>query len=57
MEFEEKDFDKWNIIKKQVNTKEVIRDLFFYEREVWWCSLGLNVGYEQDGKNDESADS
>ena len=22
----------------------------FKEREVWWCSLGVNVGDEQDGK-------
>lgn len=22
----------------------------FREREVWWCSLGVNVGDEQDGK-------
>ena len=25
---------------------------FFHEREVWWCSLGLNIGYEQDGTNE-----
>jgi mRNA interferase MazF len=22
---------------------------FFYEREVWWCVLGVNIGSEQDG--------
>ncbi len=22
----------------------------FKEREVWWCSLGANIGDEQDGK-------
>ena len=22
---------------------------FYHEREVWWCSLGVNVGFEQDG--------
>ena len=21
------------------------------EREVWWCSIGINIGHEQDGKN------
>lgn len=25
---------------------------FVHTREVWWCSLGANVGYEQDGKHD-----
>jgi mRNA interferase MazF len=48
----EKDFDQWNNLKKEINTKEVFRDLFFYEREVWWCSIGLNVGVESDGKNE-----
>lgn len=21
-----------------------------YPREIWWCSIGLNIGHEQDGK-------
>ena len=46
-----KDFDQWNTIKKKIDEKKIDRDLFFYEREVWWCSLGLNVGVESDGKN------
>jgi mRNA interferase MazF len=24
----------------------------FHEREVWWCSLGANIGFEQDGSGD-----
>ncbi|MEK7645463.1 MAG: type II toxin-antitoxin system PemK/MazF family toxin [Patescibacteria group bacterium] len=43
----QKDFDRWNEKKKYIHGKEYIP--FFHEREVWWCSLGLNVGYEQDG--------
>jgi len=43
----EKDFDRWNEIKKSINDRE--NTPFFHEREVWWCSLGLNIGYEQDG--------
>jgi mRNA interferase MazF len=23
----------------------------YHEREIWWCSLGKNIGNEQDGKN------
>ena len=43
-----KDFDQWNKLKKKLDTK---KDLpLFREREVWWCSLGHNVGFEQDGK-------
>lgn len=26
---------------------------FFHEREVWWCSLGVNIGFEQDGSGEE----
>ena len=48
----EKDFDKWNIEKKLVDKKIVNRDLFFYAREIWWCSTGLNIGVEADGKNE-----
>lgn len=22
-------------------------------REVWWCKLGINIGFEQDGKNED----
>jgi uncharacterized protein YifN (PemK superfamily) len=46
----EKDFDKWNKLKKIFEKEE--RELFAHPREVWWCSLGLNLGAEIDGKND-----
>ncbi len=42
-----KDFDSWNEKKKVVHAKGDAP--FFHEREVWWCSLGINVGSEQDG--------
>lgn len=44
-----KDFDNWNIEKKRIN--DTSPPLFFHAREVWWCKLGINVGFEQDGKN------
>ena len=47
-----KDFDKWNSQKKGIDIKEISYDFFFYPREVWWCSLGINVGVESDGKNE-----
>lgn len=42
-----KDFDAWNELKKSIqqNTQEI----YFNEAEVWWCTLGINVGHEQDG--------
>lgn len=48
----EKDYDKWNKEKKLINGKLPNRDLFFHTREIWWCSAGLNIGVEVDGKND-----
>lgn len=46
----EKDFQKWHKAKKELD-KNLSR-LFFHEREVWWCSVGLNVGFEQDGRGE-----
>jgi mRNA interferase MazF len=45
-----KDFDNWNLRKKEINDSD--RKLFYHEREVWWSSIGVNVGYEIDGKNE-----
>ena len=45
-----KNFDAWNEIKK--DTDAVSRQVFAHEREVWWCSLGVNIGAEIDGKHD-----
>jgi mRNA interferase MazF len=42
----EKDFDAWNAYKKKLNT--LPNDLTFHEREIWWCSVGMNIGSEQD---------
>jgi mRNA interferase MazF len=47
----EKEFDNWNTKKKKIHEKEL--GVFFHKREIWWCSLGLNVGNEQDGSGDE----
>ncbi|MCC2630552.1 MAG: hypothetical protein K0S38_361 [Candidatus Paceibacter sp.] len=46
----QKDFDNWNRKKKQINN--TASNKLYHQREVWWCSLGVNVGYEQDGKGD-----
>lgn len=41
-----KDFDRWNGYKKAIDSNS--RLVLFHEREVWWCSIGVNVGSEQD---------
>ncbi|MEK7607529.1 MAG: type II toxin-antitoxin system PemK/MazF family toxin [Patescibacteria group bacterium] len=47
----QKDFDRWNKEKKQLEIKAA-GELIFREREIWWCSIGLNIGDEEDGKNE-----
>ncbi len=42
-----KAFNEWNKRKKQIHARD--KDVLFHEREIWWCSLGVNVGSEQDG--------
>lgn len=44
----EKDFQAWHRKKAQIDTIE--KRPFFHEREIWFCHLGINVGFEQDGK-------
>jgi mRNA interferase MazF len=46
----QKDFDGWNERKRGLD-RSTFTD-FVNEREVWWCSLGVNVGSEQDGSPD-----
>ena len=45
-----KNFDEWNSLKKIIDVNK--REVFGYPREVWWCSLGINIGVEIDGKNE-----
>ena len=45
----EKNFDKWSSRKKKIHARS--EKMLFHKREIWWCALGINVGYEQDGKN------
>lgn len=44
----DKDFDGWNQHKQAVNARKSRTS--FKEGDIWWCSLGTNVGDEQDGK-------
>lgn len=44
-----KDFDGWQLLKKQIHAEEKVPTV--RQREIWWCSIGVNIGVEQDGKN------
>lgn len=43
----EKDFDNWNEKKKTIHDNNESK--LYHTRELWWCSLGVNIGSEQDG--------
>ncbi len=47
----QKEFDKWNVQKKSIDDRG--NAPYYHERDIWWCSLGVNVGFEQDGSGDE----
>lgn len=49
----QKDFFEWYAKKELID--KISGRLYFHEREVWWCSLGVNVGFEQDGKGSKFA--
>ncbi len=44
-----KDFDEWNVEKKSLDASG--REPFFHEREIWWCAVCVNIGFEQDGRD------
>lgn len=45
-----KRFVAWIRIKTKIHLSEI--SFYFREGEIWWVNLGANVGYEQDGKNE-----
>jgi mRNA interferase MazF len=49
----EKDFDRCNKKKKALNADA--EPLYYHEGEIWWVHLGVNIGYEIDGKENNFA--
>ena len=47
-----KDFDEWNEKKKLTNSNDEYYPLY-HQRQIRWCRLGVNIGYEQDGTGKE----
>lgn len=45
----EVDFDKWNERKKKVAG---FSRVYFNKGEIWFASIGKNIGDEEDGKNE-----
>jgi len=45
-----KDFKKWHAKKSEIHNDKMRP--FFHEREVWFCAIGENIGFEQDGSGE-----
>ncbi len=43
----QKDFDKWNFLKKEINNRKKVS--YIKDGEVWMTHLGLNIDTEMDG--------
>ncbi len=43
-----KEFDQWNIIKKNVEAQK--KPPFFKEKEIYYVKMGRNIGHEENGK-------
>lgn len=42
-------YDEWNNLKKKISNKNI--KILFKEGDIWWMSLGLNIGEEMYGKD------
>jgi hypothetical protein len=46
-----KRYSFWHKIKSWINNLDS-SNIYFKERDIWWCYFGSNIGSEQDGKGD-----
>ena len=46
-----KNFSNWNRQKQKIHEDE--QRLYFYKQEIWFCKMGVNIGFEQDGKGED----
>ena len=46
-----KDFVNWHKVKNNIENKK--QRIYFQIRDVLFCSIGENVGFEQDGRGKE----
>lgn len=46
----QKNFAEWHAIKIELDARSEAPS--FQEREIWWCAVGVNIGYEIFGKSE-----
>ena len=44
------EFNNWNAQKQNSHFEK--QRPFFHEQEIWFCALGANIGFEQDGRGE-----
>ncbi len=49
---ERQKYNDWNEKKQSLQSSVISKKIYFKEADVWWCSLGLNLGSESFGKGD-----
>lgn len=47
-----KDYLIWHGVKTQLNNESKPSSPYFYEKEIWWTSIGQNIRCEEDGKGE-----
>jgi mRNA-degrading endonuclease toxin of MazEF toxin-antitoxin module len=45
-------FNDWNIKKQEIHFSDKTDKTYFKEGQIWWCSVGQNVGSESLGKGE-----
>lgn len=48
------DYEGWSMLQQNLEEREV--KIYPKERDIWWCSMDVNVGNEVDGKNENFED-
>lgn len=48
-------FTDWTKLKIRIHIskRDAEREVYFKERQIWWASLGQNIGVEVNGKNEK----
>ena len=44
-------FQQWSKLKIYIHLNKDSNELYFREKQIWWVSIGQNIGIEANGKN------
>ena len=44
-------FADWARLKLRIHLYKNLDSVYFRERQIWWASVGQNIGVESNGKN------